>query len=115
MISKFAVYGADREQAIERMRRALMEYQIGGIKTTLLFFREVMNDPEFVAGNLDTGFITAFNERRAHAEPDQVEQDLAIIAAALASGAKKDKPAGISEVSPSRWARTYRAGQPDGF
>jgi len=109
MISKFAVYGSDREQAIERMRRALMEYQIGGIKTTLPFFREVMNDPEFIAGNLDTGFIAAFSERRSHAEPDQVEQDLAIIAAALASSTTKVTPA--ENVKASRWVSAGRAAQ----
>ena len=38
MISKFAVHGKDREEAIDRMRRALAEYEIGGIKTTLGFF-----------------------------------------------------------------------------
>lgn len=110
MISKFAVYGKDREHAIERMRRALMEYQIGGIKTTLPFFREIMDDPEFVAGRLDTGFITAFNERRQDSEPDQIEQDLAIIAAALA--ATKAKPAAIpSNNRASRWASAGRAAQ----
>jgi len=83
MISKFAVYGKDRDQAIERMRRALKEYQIAGIKTTLPFFRTVMEDPDFVAGNLDTGFITGFFERRVGGEIDQVESDLAIISAAL--------------------------------
>src|SRR5688500_5958549 len=64
MISKFAVYGRDRTEAIDRMRRALMEYEIGGIKTTLPFFREIMEDEEFIAGNLDTGFIAGFNERK---------------------------------------------------
>lgn len=109
MISKFAVYGADRDQAIERMRRALMEYQIGGIKTTLPFFREVMSDSEFVAGNLDTGFITAFNERRSEAEPDQTEQDLAIIAAALA--ASTTKAIAPENNKASRWASAGRAAQ----
>ena len=74
MISKFAVYGKDREQAIERMRRALMEYQIGGIKTTLGFFREVMEDPEFIAGRLDTGFI---GERLDSLVPaDEADQEI---------------------------------------
>ncbi|HEX6280127.1 MAG TPA: acetyl-CoA carboxylase biotin carboxylase subunit [Pyrinomonadaceae bacterium] len=110
MISKFAVYGKDRDQAIERMRRALMEYQIGGIKTTLPFFREVMDDPEFVAGRLDTGFIAGFNERRQEVEPDQTERDLAIISAALA--ATKAKPAPTSSNNKaSRWASAGRAAQ----
>ena len=106
MISKFAVYGADRGQAIERMRRALSEYQIGGIKTTLGFFREAMDDAEFVAGNLDTGFIAAFNERRKEVAPDRTDIDLAIIAAALNSSKKSSTS--MSTGVPSRWASTYR-------
>jgi acetyl-CoA carboxylase biotin carboxylase subunit len=109
MISKFAVYGKDREQAIERMRRALQEYHVGGIKTTLPFFREVMNDPEFVAGNLDTGFITAFNERRKETEPDQTEHDLAIIAAALATSTTKTIAPENNKAS--RWASAGRTAQ----
>src|SRR5205085_2800064 len=57
LISKLATWGRTRAEAVERMRRALSEYAVGGIKTTLPFFREVMRDPEFVAGQLDTGFI----------------------------------------------------------
>src|SRR3954470_10659303 len=67
MISKLATWGRTRTEAIERMRRALSEYAVGGIKTTLPFFREVMRDEAFVAGRLDTGFIPRFNERRAAA------------------------------------------------
>src|SRR5919112_1290634 len=67
MISKLATWGRTRREAIERMRRALSEYAVGGIKTTLPFFREVMRDEEFVAGRLDTVFIPRFNERRAAA------------------------------------------------
>src|SRR5262249_49943093 len=52
MISKFAAYGNDRKEAIDRMRRALREYEVGGIRTTLPFFREVMEDHEFIAGNI---------------------------------------------------------------
>ncbi|HTK37656.1 MAG TPA: acetyl-CoA carboxylase biotin carboxylase subunit, partial [Pyrinomonadaceae bacterium] len=60
MISKFAVHGRNRLEAIGIMQRALAEYAIGGIKTTLPFFREVMRDEEFIDGKLDTGFIDRF-------------------------------------------------------
>ncbi len=112
MISKFAVYGKDREQAIERMRRALQEYQVGGIKTTLPFFREVMNDPEFLAGNIDTGFISAFNERQDHTNLDEKETDLAVIAAAISSSKKAETPMSVGGSGPCRWASTYRPGRP---
>ncbi|HVF29548.1 MAG TPA: acetyl-CoA carboxylase biotin carboxylase subunit [Pyrinomonadaceae bacterium] len=106
MISKFAVHGRTRTEAIERMRRALAEYEVGGIKTTLPFFREVLEDGEFVEGKLDTGFISRFNERRTPDEPSVVETDIALIAAALSNSAdartranhQRDRPK-----SPSRW------------
>jgi acetyl-CoA carboxylase biotin carboxylase subunit len=107
MISKLAVYGRNRSEAIERMRRALCEYEVGGIKTTLPFFREVMEDAEFVEGNLDTGFIGRFNERRNAPAATEVEKDLALIAAVLA-GMKKETSssaqAATTEGQISRWA-----------
>ncbi len=89
MISKLAAWGSTRREAIDRLRRALDEYAVGGIKTTLPFFREVVRDAEFIAGNLDTGFITRFNERKAAASVplDETQEttyrDMALIAAAL--------------------------------
>ena len=89
MISKFATHGRTRGEAIERMRRALGEYEIAGVRTTLPFFREVMIDDEFVAGKLDTGFIDRFFERRGVAgETGPEVRDLAIIAAALSYSKK---------------------------
>jgi acetyl-CoA carboxylase biotin carboxylase subunit len=88
MISKLAAWGRTRAEAVDRLRRALDEYAVGGIKTTLPFFREIVRDPEFIAGRLDTGFIARFFERRAAetktAEEDSTERrDMALIAAAL--------------------------------
>jgi acetyl-CoA carboxylase biotin carboxylase subunit len=57
MISKVITWGDDRAAALARMRRALDEYQVHGIQTTLPFFRWVLNDPDFLAGRIDTGFI----------------------------------------------------------
>ena len=111
MISKFAVYGRDRAEAIDRMRRALMEYEVGGIKTTLPFFREIMVDEEFIAGNLDTGFIAAFNERRKPVEADQGTRDMAVIAAAIAYS-EKQRTTAVSNnggQATSQWAMSGRA------
>ena len=105
MISKFAVYGRDRAEAIDRMRRALLEYEVGGIKTTLPFFREVMEDAEFISGELDTSFISRFNERKVEAETDQEVTDIAMIAAALGFSGSQAKPAVSCENNTeSRWA-----------
>jgi acetyl-CoA carboxylase biotin carboxylase subunit len=87
LISKLAAWGRSRDEAIDRLRRALDEYEISGIKTTLPFFRDIVRDEEFIAGRLDTGFITRFHARRQTPQPDMLdnttEQDVAIIAAAL--------------------------------
>jgi len=108
MISKLAVYGKDRAEAIDRMRRALEEYEVGGIKTTLQFFRDVMRDQEFIDGKLDTGFIPRFNERHKAAEIGETDRDIAIIAAALSYSAKQSKPAEATTRVESRWAAAGR-------
>jgi acetyl-CoA carboxylase, biotin carboxylase subunit len=82
MISKLVVWGGTRPEAIARMRRALGEYVIGGIRTTIPFHQWLMDDEDFLAGRLDTGFI----ERRYRpqtAPPDETTQDMALIAAVL--------------------------------
>ena len=92
MISKLAAWGRSRTEAIDRLRRALDEYQVGGIKTNLAFFREIVRDEEFIAGRLDTGFIARFKERREEArrivsieaqEIETIRQDVALIAGAI--------------------------------
>ena len=116
MISKFAVYGRDRDQAIDRMRRALREYEVGGIKTTLPFFREVMEDAEFIDGKLDTAFISRFNERRRDESHDQVSADIALIAAALAHLKTQKLLSSTDQVpphSPSRWVMAGRTAHLD--
>jgi acetyl-CoA carboxylase biotin carboxylase subunit len=60
MIAKLIAVGADRESAIDRMRRALDEYVITGIKTTVPFHAAVMRSGEFRAGKYDTGFVERF-------------------------------------------------------
>jgi acetyl-CoA carboxylase, biotin carboxylase subunit len=112
MISKLAVHGRDREEAIGRMRRALMEYEVGGIKTTLPFFREVMNDEEFIAGKLDTGFIPRFNERRKADDITELERDMAILAASFTYNAPTALNTGerALETGLSPWVLSARSG-----
>ncbi|MBN2124091.1 MAG: acetyl-CoA carboxylase biotin carboxylase subunit, partial [Deltaproteobacteria bacterium] len=57
MISKLISWGKDRHETIERMRRALYEYVIVGVETNIAFHRAVMENPRFMEGALDTGFI----------------------------------------------------------
>ena len=57
LLAKLAVWGPTRKAAIARMTRALAECHIGGIKNNVAFFRDIMQDPEFAAGEIHTGFI----------------------------------------------------------
>jgi acetyl-CoA carboxylase biotin carboxylase subunit len=64
MIAKVIGMGTTREHAIQRMRRALDEYLIRGIKTTIPFQQAIMHDPDFVRGNYNTSFVTKLIEAR---------------------------------------------------
>jgi len=108
MISKLAVFGRTREEAIDRLRRALQEYEVGGIKTTVPFFREIVEDEEFISGNLDTGFITRFNERKKAKEFDETTRDLALIAAALQYRGTQKSVAAEPQQILSGWAMSGR-------
>jgi acetyl-CoA carboxylase, biotin carboxylase subunit len=57
MIAKLIVHASSRDQAISRMARALSEYMITGVKTTIPFQQEIMRHKDFRAGKYDTGFV----------------------------------------------------------
>ena len=57
MIAKLITFGKDRQEAINRMRRAISEYRIYGVKTTLPFCEFVLDHPEFVDGTFTTRFV----------------------------------------------------------
>ena len=57
LLSKLVVWGSDRAEAIARMRRALGEYEVSGIRTNIPFFLRLLEHPDFVAGRLDTGLV----------------------------------------------------------
>lgn len=108
MISKLAVVGRDRDEAIGRMRRALQEYDVAGIRTTLPFFREVMDDVEFVEGKLDTGYISRFNERKQDPQTSEIEKDILITAAALSHSKTAATTSTVLTRKTGRWAEAAR-------
>jgi acetyl-CoA carboxylase biotin carboxylase subunit len=57
MLGKLIVYGTDRTEAIERMRRALSRFSVAGVSTTLPFLRFIMEHPDFAAGKVNTHLI----------------------------------------------------------
>ncbi len=60
LLAKLITWGADRDEAIRRMRWALDEYVVEGVKTTVPFHQKVLRDEEFLSGTIDTGYIARF-------------------------------------------------------
>ena len=86
MISKLITWGETRVHAIARMKRALDEYQVRGIRTTIPFFKWILDDEDFVAGRFDTTFIDRkFSAAGGGSLPPvtPAQEDLAVIATAL--------------------------------
>ena len=111
LLAKLIGYGETREMAIDRLRRALAEYFVGGIKTNISLFRRILLHPDFRSGNLDTGFLDRLlKEPAPHDGRTEERIPIAAIAAAIfasqpstaASGSAKAAPA------PSKWKATGR-------
>ena len=82
LISKLSVWAPTREEAILRLRRALREYVVRGITTNVHFLQAVLEHPQFVAGDYDTGLLTRENKKLIQQDRPDV-QEVAIMAAAI--------------------------------
>jgi acetyl-CoA carboxylase, biotin carboxylase subunit len=84
MIAKLIVWGEDRVEAIIRMRRALREYQVRGIKTNIPFHQWILRHPRFMAGDFTTGFI---DEEYRYMRKEEIlpHKDIALASAAIAA------------------------------
>lgn len=85
MISKLITHGKDRTEAIERMIRAIDDYEVAGVETTLGFCKFVLQHPAFVSGKFDTGFV------KDHFKPEYLQTKVGnteeeTLAALLAAG-----------------------------
>jgi acetyl-CoA carboxylase biotin carboxylase subunit len=107
MIAKLITYGQNREEAIAKMIRAIDEYQISGVQTTLPFCRFVMNHEEFTSGSFDTNFLARyFDPETLKKQPDEDAIQLAaIISGELIKNEKRNEPVQIEPVAeiPSKW------------
>ena len=84
MIAKLVTYGKDREEAIYRMLRAISEYRITGIATTLPFGEYVLNHPAFVSGKFDTHFVKEhFNSEELISELENESKVASLLASKL--------------------------------
>lgn len=121
LLAKLIVWGSDRTQAIARMRRALDEYQIVGVRTTLPFARWLMDHPRFLAGDFSTNFIAEVWGTRDDIPPAPVpassgltDEQVAALAGALLmqeqlqTEQSRLHPAGSEDGEGSRWRMAGR-------
>ena len=114
LLAKLVVWGRDRNAVVQRLQRALGEYAITGVETNLAFFREILDDPDFHAGNISTEFVgDYFARRKPRAEPEaQLDMAVALAAAAyvqqpLPGGKPNDGRSSVK--AGSRWLSEGRS------
>jgi acetyl/propionyl-CoA carboxylase alpha subunit len=88
LIAKVIAWGETRGEAILRMRRALNEYRIVGIKTTIPFHQRLLDHTNFIAGQIDTTFVEG---RFSLVEKEAEHEEVAALAAALLSYQRRQK------------------------
>jgi len=108
LMAKVIVWGSDRDAAIARMARALGEYHVAGVRTTIPLLQHIMRDPDFLAARLSTHFVDRLL-REDRAEAGGRRRTVALIAAALSAyeqaGRRDPRPAGEA---PSPWKQSGR-------
>ncbi len=127
LLSKLIAYGENREVAMARLRRALDEYYVGGIKTNLALFGQILRNEEFIAGRMHTGLLDEIiaGDKKASSGEQGIQEKLAAVAAAIlyhrqggnpdANGARVAAMSGCSPSAPpemqselSRWKAAAR-------
>ena len=116
LLSKLIAWGNSREESISRLRRALDEYTITGIRTNVSLFRRILAEPEFLRGEIHTRWLDELLARpRPPAVPPRPETEAA--AAIAAAYWESIQPAALSapqtSSSPSRWKLDGRRSQLD--
>jgi acetyl-CoA carboxylase biotin carboxylase subunit len=104
LIAKLTVWGRSREESILRMRSALEELSVDGIKTTASFLRKIIDHKEYLHGNIHTSFADDLLEKFRNEEAN-MHEDVAVLSAALAvyfSSRQKG-----TAVIPSKKKRTF--------
>jgi len=117
LISKLSVWAPSRERAVARMRRALSEYVVTGIRTNLAFHDRLFAHPEFAAGRYDTGFIERYRDELLGYPLVKDDRRDAVAAAVAVAAARMERATGATQAtlgeSGSRlspWVASQRAG-----
>ncbi|MFT7269371.1 MAG: acetyl-CoA carboxylase biotin carboxylase subunit [Roseivirga sp.] len=108
MIAKLVTYGKDRTEAINRMVRAIQEYDITGVKTTLNFCEFAIQHEAFVSGKFDTKFVQNYfkPEMLQKLNPEHIE--IAAVLAAMVVDKKSSANMEIKNNQPSNWKLRVR-------
>jgi acetyl-CoA carboxylase biotin carboxylase subunit len=113
MIAKLICWGEDRAEALIRMRRALNEFTITGLKHNIPFHINLMNSFSFIAGQIDTNFVEQrFSMETYEDAPTSVDQETAAIVATLFAHRKRQLAAqviapGKRDTSNWKWVGRY--------
>jgi acetyl-CoA carboxylase biotin carboxylase subunit len=116
LLSKLIAWGNSREETIARLRRALDEYTVTGIKTNAGLFRRILTEPDFLRGEIHTKWLDALLARKPSAAAEsEGAADAAAIAAALwqHSQSQKSSAPPSTQGAPSRWKQESRRDQLD--
>ena len=108
MISKLITYAGSRDEAIQKMKRAISEYTIVGVKTTLPFADFVMNNERFISGEFDTHFIKNYFSSEHLQEANEQEAELASMLAKYILDNKKEQTMSHSLTSKQSGWKTNR-------
>ncbi len=103
MLSKLITHGKDRAEAIERMVRAIEDYQVAGVTTTLSFGKYVMQHPAFVSGDFDTHFVKEHFDATKLDESNELEAEVAAMLATTLMGQQKKNTSTHATASRSKW------------
>lgn len=105
MIAKLIVHGKDRTEAIEKMLRAIQDYTITGVETTLPFCSFVLKHEAFVSGKFDTGFIPKYFKPEYLAKSNSNEEEVAAIFGAFVTKNLNTSKASVvaNAQSKSKW------------
>ena len=106
MIAKLIVHGKDRTEAIEKMLRAIQDYTITGVETTLPFCSFVLKHEAFVSGNFDTGFIPKYFKPEMLNKSKKDEEEVASIFGAFVVSnlnSSKSETVNSSQNHKSKW------------
>jgi acetyl-CoA carboxylase biotin carboxylase subunit len=105
LIAKVIAWGEDRDRAIRRLRRAIMEFQIGGVPTDIDFLLQIMASESFIHGRADTTYLDTFKMSPMEGQ-DTFEKEIALAAVLLSEQEKYNISPVNSQATTSYWQMT---------